>query len=95
MTARRMTPRQRQLARHALGFADGVMRSFRNRYSCAPESADAEEWRSMKRRGLADGRSAKAMKASLDLYWLTPEGARLVLGPGESLDPEDFPQEAG
>ena len=45
----------------------------------------------MRRKGAADYRSATATKTRDDLFWLTLAGAMAALGPGERLDPEDFP----
>jgi len=49
------------------------------------------DWMRLVRRGLAGRRCGAAMRAKLDLFWLTRAGAEAVLLPGETLDPEDFP----
>lgn len=83
-----MTPKQREMARHALGLTDGRMVSYRNRYTAALNSFSEMEWDDMVRHGWAvrgrDGASSVG-------FCLTDTGARLVLNASESLDSEDFP----
>jgi hypothetical protein len=90
-----VTARQRELARHALGLTDGRTRSYRNAFVCGKSHPDFADWKRMVRKGLASGRSGKAMFGGDDVFWLTRKGAQAALGPGESLDPEDFPPGAG
>lgn len=88
----RLTPAQVKLARHALGLVDGRKASYRNRFAANPARADHADWMRMCRKGAAQRRSAQAVGGSLDLFWLTTAGAEAVLLPGETLDPEDFPE---
>lgn len=86
----KLSARQRELGRHALGLALPRRRSYRNRFFAGPGHADFADWQAMALAGLAT-RSAKPMAAGY-LFSLTVEGATLCLDVGETLDPEDFPE---
>ncbi|WP_431861479.1 hypothetical protein [Azospirillum sp.] len=89
-----MTPRQVELARHALGLDGHKKVSYRNRFIAPPETPDFSEWDAMVAAGYAKRlqRSAGTWGYGIGvLFWLTRAGAELVLRPGESLCPEDFP----
>lgn len=77
-----MSPKQRELARHALGLdnPDAKGRSYRNRYV---SYTGHPEWDAMVKSGEAC--------LEVNTYYLRREGAEAALNPGESLDPEDFP----
>lgn len=89
-----MTPEQRKLARHALGFPKDYAvregRTYRNRYYITagvegrPTQA-YQDWVAMCHAGEAEsfenGRG----------FALTLKGAQAALYPGEHLDKEDFP----
>lgn len=79
-----MTPRQIDLARHALGLPNDQQRSYRNRFWAGPGHTDYPEWEKMVARGVA------AKNQTVPGFHLTKTGAEQVLEPGESLDPEDF-----
>lgn len=84
-----MTPRQRDLARCALGLGirtgrNKTVRSYRNRFFASIGHADYEDWKAMVAAGEAEGLG--------DPFWLTRAGAEAALNAGESLDPEDFPE---
>jgi hypothetical protein len=83
------TPRQRELARHALGLTDGNRRSYRNRFYAPPKSENWWEWSALVDRGLAVFDPGDRM----DLFTLTRTAAETVLERGESLDLEDFPHD--
>jgi hypothetical protein len=86
-----MTPRQKELARHALGLPNAAKRSYRNRFFTAPTIANPDfvDWSSMVAIGCAQGvRETETMAR----FWLTRKGADAALLRGESLDPEDFPK---
>jgi hypothetical protein len=87
----KLTPKQRSLARHALGLTDGRKQSYRNRFVADAAHEDHPEWMRMVRKGAASYRAAQAMFGGSDLFWLTQAGAQAALEPGELLDPEDFP----
>lgn len=85
-----MTPKQKALARHALGLDQTYeRRSYRNRFFVGKGMCGFEVWQEIVKAGYALRYSDFA--GSGDLFKLTREGADLALNPGESLCPEDFP----
>lgn len=86
-----LTPKQRSLARHALGLDGRCKQSYRNRFVTGSYSPDHARWLSMCARGFATCRSDPGIFGGDDLFYLTAGGASLALEPGESLDLEDFP----
>lgn len=89
-----MTPRQRQLARHALGLdnpdAKGV--SYRNRFVAHADSEDAANWEAMVQAREATVAGKGGLLGPGNTYYkLNHVGARKALYVGERLDPEDFP----
>ncbi|MGU9981546.1 hypothetical protein ACJ4V0_16035 [Phreatobacter sp. HK31-P] len=84
-----MTPVQIELARHALGLPNKTMRSYRNRYFCAPGGMIGVAWGEMVQAGFAAVDTNSGGQNAC--FSLTPEGARLALIPFERLCPEDFP----
>lgn len=86
-----MTEKQIALARHALGLSDRNKVSYRNRFVAGPGHKEYADWMAMVSAGQAKMVDGKSISFCGDLFWLTAEGARLALKPGESLDPEDFP----
>lgn len=92
-----MTPRQLDLARHALGLPHRSRCSYRNRFVVAAKGSDFAEWQALVAAGLAqqhrshwkDGTPMYVGGAIL--FTLTRAGAQAALLPGEQLDPEDFP----
>lgn len=88
----RMTDRQIELARHALGLGNGRRQSYRNYFTAGVGHNDYEEWLEMSRIGAAirrDGR--RLIFGGDDLFHLTRAGAEQALRSGETLDPEHFP----
>lgn len=86
-----LTPRQRELARHALGLPNKMRMSYRNRFVAGEGHDDFDDWMQM----VADGNAGRRAGTSLpyggdDLFWLTKEGAQFALNKYERLDPEDF-----
>jgi len=86
-----MTPRQIELARHALGLRPGRLVSFRNNFVAAPGGPDYPEWEAMVADGFATKRRTKALPSGWMLFHLTRAGAERALLPGDVLDPEDWP----
>lgn len=89
-----MSPKQKELARHALGLPNGKRRSYRNRFVTGPGPGctDHAEWMAMVEAGEAGRRDGKTLCFDgADLFWLTPSGAQAALEPREKLCPEDFP----
>ena len=86
-----MTPRQIELARHALGLPNRRGVAYRNHFVAGHGHSDFEEWNEMVSRGLATVRRAVKTIGGQDFFRLTIHGACPALKWGESLDPEDFP----
>ena len=86
-----MTPKQKRLARHAIGLPNARNISYRNRFVCSFAPGDYDQWIDMLEAGLADAMPLKSSDM-FRRFWLTPEGAKVALEPGERLDPEDFPE---
>lgn len=85
-----MTPKQIELARHALGLPNKARKSYRNHYVTGG-GEDYAEWMSMKEDGNARHTKGNQLTGGEDLFWLTAKGAALALKPREKLDAEDFP----
>lgn len=91
-----MTPRQRELARHALGLNEVTVerKSYRNRFHTHNESPDWKEWNKMVENGDATRTLMKRKNGKRPpdyLFEMTHEGAVKALKPGESLCREGFP----
>lgn len=86
-----MTPRQIELARHALGLPNQTRRSYRNHFIAGPGHSDFDEWVAMVAEGEARRRAGSQLSGGDDVFWLTENGARKALKPREGLCPEDFP----
>jgi hypothetical protein len=86
-----MTDRQRELARHALGLPNQRRTSYRNRFCTGPGCTDYDNWCEMVEKGFARRRAGSVLTGGDDLFSLTRAGAEVVLMPGETLCPEDFP----
>jgi hypothetical protein len=86
-----MTPRQIELARHAIGLS-GQATSYRNSFVAGPGHADYAEWQAMVENGHAVCRGGESLPFSgSDLFAMTAAGAQAVLRRGEKLDPKVFP----
>ena len=87
-----MTPRQTELARHALGLPNPYNRSYRNRYIAGSKHPSYADWQGMVKNGLAKFRDGESLPfGGSHLFSLTRKGADAALLPGEKLCPEDFP----
>jgi len=80
-----LTAEQLELARHALGLPNNLMRSYRNRFLAAPPLEGV--WREMVCRGLATVGSSTSTGT---WFSLSRQGASAALLPAETLDLEDF-----
>lgn len=85
-----MTPKQVELARHALGLKERSGRSYRNRFWAGEGHSDFPDWLAMVEAGDAVRQQTSA-SVNNDLFYLTRKGAEKALLPREKLDPEDFP----
>lgn len=88
-----MNEEQRELARHALGLNTRNRVSYRNRFIASECHDDYENWMWMVNWGYAKYRDEPKSIGGSRYFYLTREGAEQVLVKGESLCPEDFPNE--
>ena len=88
-----MSPKQREMARHALGLPNKKRTSYRNRY-VVDGGSDHDEWCALVKAGLARMRKGNEITGGMDCFWLTEAGARLALNSREKLDAEDFQSRA-
>lgn len=85
-----MTPKQRDLARHALGLDGRRRQSYRNHFVTGEGSTDHLHWLALVEAGHAWRRAGSQLTGGDDLFRLTKAGAELALDSGESLNPHDF-----
>lgn len=86
-----MTPRQIELARHALGLRPGCLVSRRNNFVAAPDTADFDDWIAMMHAGHAERRGVM-LTYGWWVFKLTRAGAERALMQGDVLDPGDWPE---
>jgi len=86
-----LTPRERELARHALGLDGQRKRSYRN-YYVVGTGDDHAAWLGMVERGIARKKHklGSPIYGGSDCFYLTRSGAEAALEPGESLDEEEM-----
>lgn len=84
-----ITTEQLAMARHALGLPNESGQSYRNRYFTSCGSVIEREWEELVKLGLALREKGGGKLAH---FYLTDAGAHAALTPGETLDPEDFPE---
>lgn len=77
-----MTPRQKELARHALGLDGRRQQSYRNRFFAGPGHDDYEDWVAMVLEGNARGRGPDPDHRPDHAFWLTRKGAMAALNEG-------------
>lgn len=86
-----MTERQRQLARHALGFPNKKKRSYRNHFCAGVGHVDYEDWVAMVTNGDAVKRDGPHWGGD-SMFHLTLQGALQARDPKEHLSREDAEQ---
>lgn len=86
-----MTPRQIELARHALGLRPGCLVSYRNRFLAGPGHPDYADWQAMVAAGQAKRLESEYLPPGDVLFLLTRAGAEAALLPGDVLNSEDWP----
>lgn len=86
-----MTPRQHELARHALGLPNKDAKSYRNYFVTGQGSDDYPDWEAMVNGGFALKRGPLKIFGYDYCYHLTRAGAEIALQAGEHLCPEDWP----
>jgi len=85
-----MTPRQIELARHALGLRPARLISHRNHFVAGPGHPDYGPWMNMVAWGWAIRRESEHLPPGDVLFKLTRAGAELALLPGDILNSEDW-----
>ncbi len=83
-----MTPSQKELARHALGFPNKKNTSYRNRFCAGPYHPAWENWQHMVAEGYAI-RQDGPLWGGDSMFYLTLKGALLAREPKEHLSRED------
>lgn len=83
-----MSPKQIELARHALGLPNVHRRSYRNYFACGEGHPDHTTWIEMVAAGNAAERRVPFGNST---FQLTRKGADAALDDHEYLDPEDWP----
>lgn len=83
-----MTPEQREMARHALGLPNKKNMTYRNHYCIGKGGDGYEDWLELTSNGLAVRRTGPHWGGD-DMFFLTLEGARMVLTPKEHVRRED------
>lgn len=90
-----LTPRERELARHALGLPNERRQSSRNRFYAPVGSEQNEMLSRLVPQGLCECRRSvviRPRRVKHDFFTLTRAGAEAALEAGETLDEEDFPK---
>lgn len=85
-----MTPRQKELARHALGLPNEAGVSYCNQYYITSDDRDFPEWQALLLEGFTKHRIYVGFTSVRSAFYLTRQGALLALEPGERLNPKDF-----
>jgi hypothetical protein len=86
-----MTPDQHLMARRAMGLPNPKKCTFRNRHFANNDSTSYKLWMEL----VADGKAGFHNNGSgFTMFWLTLEGGKEALLPGETMDPEDFERDA-
>lgn len=82
-----LTPKQRDMVRHALGFDQtrGKKESYRNHYVTDAATEDGQAWRALVDRGLAKRGKPSELSWGGDVFWCTRELALAVREPDEHL----------
>ncbi len=90
-TATALTPRQIELARHALGL-DHKLDAYRNSFVANPKGADHKVWTEMVAAGDAYVDTTRRDQFSgCDVFWMSKSGAEKALRPGETLGDQRYP----
>ena len=88
MPEQTMTARQREFARHALGFPNKKNVSYRNHFCIGKGGDGYEEWLDLVSKDLAVRRTSNLWGGD-DMFYLTLPGALMVREPKEHLSRED------
>jgi hypothetical protein len=85
-----VTPKQRELIRHALGLPNDRNESYRNHFCAGLGHDDWKDWLDMVARGLAVRRESGNWGGD-SMFHVKLETALFVREPHEHLSPEDVP----
>lgn len=82
-----LTPKQREIARHALGFTGSGAKkmSYRNHFVTGADTEDGKAWIDLVNRDLARRGKASEITGGDDVFWCTRELALFVREPDEHL----------
>lgn len=83
-----LTPKQRDLIRHAIGLSAHSKITYRNHFVIGPGSEDYGVWMELVSKGLAKRADGSAISGGMDVFWATREAALAVRRPDEHLDRE-------
>lgn len=83
-----ITPKQRELARHALGLPNKQNTTYRNHFCIGKGGDGYEDWEALAAQGAAV-KAVGGVNWSGDFFYLTLEGAKAVLLPKEHISRED------
>ena len=83
-----MTPKQRELARHALGFPNKKNVSYRNHFCTGVGGDGYDDWQDLVSQGLAV-KQTSSLWGGDDMFYLTLDGALMARDPKEHLSQED------
>ncbi len=83
-----MTDKQREYARHALGFPNRKNTSYRNHFCIGVGGDGYEEWMDLVSKGLAVRRTSNLWCGD-DMFYLTLPGALMVREPKEHISQEE------
>ena len=80
-----MTPRQREIIRHALGL-DRARQSYRNHYVTGPGTDDFGDCEALVAAGLMQRRPGHPLSGGDPIYWVTESG-RAALASADGIAP--------
>jgi len=83
-----ISERQRELARHALGFDGRQKVSYRNHFCVGPGGDTHDEWMDLVSKGLATYRADSQISGDSDVFWCTEKLALAVRDSYEHLGKE-------
>ena len=84
-----MTQKQRELARHALGFDGRNKTQYRNHFVVGPGCDDYEDWMEMVKAGYANRYPPREISGRMDTFSVQRQAALAVRLPDEHLG-QDF-----
>ncbi|MDD2794394.1 hypothetical protein [Acidocella sp.] len=86
-----MNDEQKKLARHALGLRNGQKTSCRNHFVAGVGHTDWSNLMEMVKSGDAIMRKGSVLSGDDPVFFITAQGAKAAILPGEKLCAKDFP----